>query len=166
MRHCCSVTPRLRNPGRNRRITASRVRSSAMGSDSEKARIGAVVRATELWLSADIVNHRVAQSSHTRYFHLHHIARFQVTRRVETSTGAAGRTAQYDVARLQGAESRQVTDQVRDLEDHAIARVVLPLLPVYVGRHAQRSGTDLVGGHDVRSDGSRAIEVLTLGHVE
>src|SRR5712675_1806466 len=40
MRHCCSVRPCWRSEGRNCRITASRARSSDIGSEREKSRIG------------------------------------------------------------------------------------------------------------------------------
>ena len=40
MRHCCSVNPWARNDGRKCRITASRARNSAMGSERENSRIG------------------------------------------------------------------------------------------------------------------------------
>jgi hypothetical protein len=40
MRHCCSVSPCWRSEGRNCRITASRARSSDIGKEREKSRIG------------------------------------------------------------------------------------------------------------------------------
>jgi hypothetical protein len=40
IRHCCSVRPWLRNDGRNWRMTASRARSSDIGSERENSRIG------------------------------------------------------------------------------------------------------------------------------
>src|SRR5260221_10640977 len=40
MRHCCSVRPCCRSEGRNCRITASRARSSDIGSERENSRIG------------------------------------------------------------------------------------------------------------------------------
>src|SRR5713226_6745040 len=100
MRHCCSVTPRLRSPGRKRHITASRVRNSAIGSDSEKARIGNALRATgtpaaesfgppAAESSADIVHHRVAQTSHTRHFDFDHVPRHKIAWRVEARARAA-----------------------------------------------------------------------------
>ena len=40
MRHCCSVRSCRRSDGRNCRITASRARSSDIGSERENSRIG------------------------------------------------------------------------------------------------------------------------------
>src|SRR6476661_3153793 len=136
MRHCCSVTPRLRSPGRKRLMTASRVRSKAIGNDSEKARIGSALRATGVCESSgDIIDHRVAQDADARYLDLDDISGYEITRRIQACAGAAGRSAQNHVARLQRTEGRQVADQIRNLEQHAVTGVVLPLLTVYARRH-------------------------------
>src|SRR3984885_13706230 len=168
MRHGCSVTPRLRSPGRKRHMTASRVRNSAMGSDSENARMGSAFRATgpSDESSADIIHHRVPQNSYTRDFNFDHIPRREIAWWVEARAGAAGRAAKNHVARLERAESRQVADQMGNREQHAVTGVVLALFSIHASRYPQGRRTHLVSRHDVRADRTRAIEVLPLRHVK
>src|SRR3981081_3861830 len=75
-RHCCSVTPRLRKPGRKRRMTASRARSNAIGSDCEKPRIGIFSRlaAIPYFPLLLVIDDAISQQPDTRHFNLDDIA--------------------------------------------------------------------------------------------
>src|SRR5215468_7299127 len=81
MRHCCSVTPRARSAGRKRRMTASRARSNAIGSDREKPRIGILPCRDDMELPVLlllVIHDGVLQQSHSRDLHLNYIAGNQI----------------------------------------------------------------------------------------
>src|SRR6185312_1574552 len=166
IRHCCSVTPCLRRPGRKRRITASRVRSSAIGSDSEKGRMGSARSAMFMERLAIVVHHLIPQHADLRNLDFYDVSWHQEARRIRARSRTARRACQYDVSGLQAAERREVAYEVRDGEDHPVGRVILTEISIDARGHSERCHADLIGGYDARSDRARAVEVLALSHVE
>src|SRR5689334_11157021 len=99
-------------------MTASRARSSSIGSDLENARIGSsrfasapspsfAARAGAPWPLALrarlglIVHHRIAQQADTRDFDVDFVARLQITRRIEAGASAARRPGEDHIAGLE-----------------------------------------------------------------
>src|SRR5260370_26545203 len=116
IRHCCSVTPWLRKPGRKRRMTASRARSNAIGSDCEKPRIGILpcLDAIACFLLPLVIYDAISQQPDARHLNLDNITGAQVFGRIQPCTRAARRTGQNDIAALERTERRQVADEIRD----------------------------------------------------
>jgi hypothetical protein len=170
MRHCCSVTPRLRKPGtkeaHNRLPSPQQRHRKRLRERAHRQRLPrdrAVRRKDRQPTSSTTVLRRTptrdTSTSTTS-------PATQIARRIETRARTTRCAAENHIARLERAESRQVADQVRDREQHPIAGVVLALFPIHARRDAQGRRTTSSAVTMYGTDSPGAIEILTLRHIE
>src|SRR5882724_10484803 len=113
-----------------------------------------------------VIDDTISQQPDTRHLNLDNITGLQIFGWIEPRTCAARRTCQNDVTCLERAERRQVADEVGDGEYHPVTRIILANFAVHTRDDPQGLRSDLIRGNQPGPERARAVEILSLCHVE
>ena len=109
-------------------------------------------------------NHGIAERAQVIDLDLDDIARLEPDRRLARHADARGRAGEDQVARLQGENSREISDQLVDLEDELAGARVLHGLAIQPQADAEVVGVgNLVGRDQLGTDRREGVERLA-GH--